>query len=90
MLGLLQGGEHRYHRVISMLCDEFDCCQSTARANLKHALAYGYVERVPGGYALTPDAIRGLDAYGRLEGTAGVMFARFCAGRPGLVRQSGP
>jgi hypothetical protein len=89
MLGLLEGGEHRYSRVISIVCDEFNCCPSTARANLNHALAYGYVERAADGYRLTPDAIRGLKTFGRLEGTEGVRFARFCAGRPGLSRPSG-
>jgi hypothetical protein len=89
MLRLLQDGEHRYSRVISILCDEFGCCPSTARANLNHALAYGYMEHAPDGYRLTAEGITGLETFGRLEGPSGVMFARFCAGRPGLARRSG-
>jgi hypothetical protein len=90
MLRLLQGGEHRYSEVTSILCGEFGCCSSTARSNLNHAIAYGYVECVPGGYRLTQEAIRGLEKFGRLEGTEGAMFARFCGGRPGLARHRGP
>jgi hypothetical protein len=88
MLQLLQGRTSRYSDVISTLCCEFGCCQSTARANLKHALTYGYIERVPDGYRLSPEGIQGLESFGRLDGTEGVTFARFCAGRPGLARDT--
>lgn len=83
MLQLLQGPPSRYTDVISTLCDEFGCCQSTARANLNRALRDGYLERTQTGYRLTPEARHGLDSFGRLEGVKGVQFARFCSGRPG-------
>lgn len=84
LLAILRGQCWRYGKLIALIQDEFGCCESTARDNIRQALGFGYLERSATGYRLTALAIRGLDTYGRLEGREGVRFARYCSGRPGL------
>lgn len=84
LLAMLRGQCWRYGKLIALIQDEFGCCESTARDNIRQGLNFGYLERSATGYRLTGLAIRGLDTYGRLEGREGVRFARYCSGRPGL------
>jgi hypothetical protein len=87
---MMQGRTWRYTEMIDAVCRTNGCQTSTARWNLRLALAYGYVQRVDGGYQLTGEAVTQLARYGRLDGVDGVRFARFCSGRPGLHMNTPP
>lgn len=68
--------------LLSELRRRFGMRDGTARRNLRYARVFGYIERIDGSWALTPQCRRLMVRYGRLDDADGYRFATFLSGKP--------